>query len=250
MKKAIYLFIGILIPIVLFSIYSFFGTQPTSEKISETKETSSSPRPLDKVVYSPMGDSISTGLIVKSEDQRFTNILAKLIEEAYDVQVEQKGIFKDGARASDFGISSIEDIKKQKPNLVTIEYGTNDLLDYKDEQSLKQFETNLSYIVTELQKQNTFIVLVTTWNRDPDKSQLYDDIIFKVGSKYDVPVANIRGLWTTRTDTIDPKSSDNFLKNKNIKNDMHPNEKGHEEIAKRIFQTIETRWSEYILSLE
>lgn len=252
MKKATYLLIGALIPIILFSMYYFFKTKPFEEKNAPiaTFASSNPQKRVAKIKYSPMGDSISTGLIVQNEEQRFTNVLANLIEDTYNIQVEQTGLFKPGARASDLGISSIEDIKKQKPNLVTIEYGTNDLLDYKDEKSLKQFEANLSYIVTELQKQKIFIVLVTTWNRDQDMSQLYDDIIFQVGSKYDIPVANIRSLWTTRKDTIDPKSSDNFLKNKNIKDDMHPNETGHKEIAKRIFQTIESRWSKYLLVFE
>ncbi|MEI5989429.1 SGNH/GDSL hydrolase family protein [Enterococcus crotali] len=249
MKKAIYLLVGALIPIILFSMYYFFS--PKSPEVNETKteetlSSSSLSKKVDKLTYSPMGDSISAGLIVKNEEQRFTNILANLIEESYDVQVEQKGVFNPGARASDLGISSIEDIKEQKPNIVTIEYGTNDLLDYKNENSLKQFEVNLSYIISELQEQNILIVLVTTWNRDQNISQLYDDIIFKVASKYDIPVANIRSLWTNTKDTIEPKSADNFLKNKNIKDDMHPNEKGHEEIARRIFQSIEPRLSNYI----
>ncbi|ALS01494.1 hypothetical protein ATZ33_08975 [Enterococcus silesiacus] len=253
MKKVTYLLIGALIPTILFSIYYFFSSNSSETKKIKTEETltsSSLPKKIDKITYSPMGDSISAGLIVQNEEQRFTNILANLIEDSYDVQVEQKGVFKPGARASNLGISSIEDIKKQKPNIVTVEYGTNDLLDYKNEESLKQFEANLSYIISELQEQKIFIVLITTWNRDLNVSQLYDDVIFKIGSKYDIPVANIRGIWTTTKDTIDPKSSDNFLKNKNIKNDMHPNEKGHEEIAKRIFQSIEPRLSSSLLFLD
>ncbi|MEI5993202.1 SGNH/GDSL hydrolase family protein [Candidatus Enterococcus mansonii] len=253
MHKSVYIFLGALIPIIVLSVYYLFLPKETTQEVPETQQTIYSSERLDRlnqIVYSPMGDSISAGWITEKEEQKFPSILSSIIAEAYDIQVKEKGIYEAGARASNLGISSVDNIIKQQPNLVTIEYGTNDLLDYKDEQSLKQFEANLSYIVSELKEQNIFVVLVTTWNRDKDRSQLYDDVIFKVGSKYDIPVANIRGLWTNRKDTIDPKSADNFLKNKNIKNDMHPNEKGHEEIAKRIFESIEPRWTDYLSKLK
>ncbi|MBO0471846.1 SGNH/GDSL hydrolase family protein [Enterococcus sp. DIV0242_7C1] len=259
MKKISYALAGATVPIIIFILYFFFAANPAKEKTMEAAESSTfetneststtnevSTSLPEKLVYAPMGDSLSAGWIVEKEDEKFTSVLATKLSEEFDINIDQKGIFKAGEKASGLGISSIEDIKEQKPDLVTVEYGTNDILAYKDDQSLLQFEANISHIVTELQAEHIFIVLVTTWNRDQKLSQRYDDVLFKVGAKYGVPVANIRGLWTTQTDTIDPKKYPNIIDRKELDKDMHPNTKGHEEIAQRIFQTIERPFSEYL----
>lgn len=257
MKKISYVLAGAAVPIIIFVLYFFFAATPAKEKLMEAAESSTvettypttndvSTNVPDKLIYAPMGDSLSAGWIVEKEEEKFTSVLADELSKEFDIAIDQKGIFKAGEKASGLGISSIEEIKEQKPDLVTIEYGTNDILAHKDDQSLLQFEANISHIVTELQAERIFIVLVTTWNRDQKLSQRYDDVLFKVGAKYEVPVANIRGLWTTRTDTIDPKKYPNILDKKEIEKDMHPNTKGHEEIAQRIFQTIEQPFSEYL----
>ncbi|MFD1902258.1 SGNH/GDSL hydrolase family protein [Enterococcus termitis] len=256
MKRFGYLLAGVAIPVVLFLLYYFLVPTPPKEKTTaaetstfETTSTTTEERETslpDKLVYAPMGDSLSAGWIVEKEEEKFTSVLSKELSKRFDVKIDQQGVFKAGEKASGLGISSIEEIKKQKPDLVTIEYGTNDILAYKDDQDLIQFEANISHIVSELKADNIFIVLVTTWNREQKLSQRYDDVLFKVGAKYEVPVANIRGLWTTETDTIDPKKYPNILDKKELEKDMHPNTKGHAEIAKRIFQTIETPFSNYL----
>lgn len=257
MKKYGYVLIGVAIPVILFALYYFFILTPAKEKTTVAAETnppettfSSSKENTatlpNELIYAPMGDSLTAGWIVEKEDEKFTSVLAKELSEKFDVKIDQQGVFKAGKKASNLGLSSLEEIKEQKPDIVTIEYGTNDILDYKDDQSLLQFEATISHIVSELKDDDIFVVLVTLWNRDQKLSQRYDDVLFKVGAKYGVPVANIRGLWTTQTDTIDPKKYPNIIDRKELDKDMHPNTKGHEEIAQRIFQTIERPFSEYL----
>ncbi|MGC6768388.1 SGNH/GDSL hydrolase family protein [Enterococcus sp. LJL51] len=203
---------------------------------------------LNRITYSPMGDSISNGAITYRQDQRFISVLADAISAYFNIEVNEMGVYKSGAKLSDLGISSVEQIKSQEPDFITIEYGTNDIKSYSGEESLTQFKANLSYVITELQEKNRVIVLVTTWNRDEKISQLYDDVIIQTGEKYGVPVANIRELWTERKDTIDPKSKNSYLgySDKQLINDMHPNEFGHSEIARVIFETVKDDLAEYI----
>ncbi|MEI5993204.1 SGNH/GDSL hydrolase family protein [Candidatus Enterococcus mansonii] len=250
MNKIGYVLLGALISSLLCAGYYFYtvgNPKKSPIKTTEQKIITKHPSPLSEIIYSPMGDSISTGLITEKEEQRFTSVLAAMIAKKQHVKVIEKGVHKPGATLNNLGLLSMDEIIQQKPNLVTIEYGTNDILAHKDEQSLKQFEVNLSYAINELQKQDILLVLVTTWNRDQKISKLYDDIIIAVGQKYQVPVANIRNLWIERDDTINPKSIPNhFNKTSGLENDMHPNEKGHQLIAERIYDAISVELNDYL----
>ncbi|PGV53340.1 SGNH/GDSL hydrolase family protein [Bacillus sp. AFS037270] len=187
-----------------------------------------------ELIYSPMGDSLTEGFAATKEGSRYTAVLAKLIEEKLGYHVIQKGVYKSGSTLWQYGLPNFDKINEQNPDLITIEYGTNDLQHDNRHETPYQFKYNLLLLLNKIQKDDRKIVLVTTWNRG-EKSAPYDQVIKEVGLKKKIPVADISSVWENRTDTQGPRGlqtpygvSDNF----------HPNNKGHKEIAEIIFKQV------------
>ncbi|MED4224276.1 SGNH/GDSL hydrolase family protein [Neobacillus cucumis] len=187
-------------------------------------------------IYSPMGDSLTMGFASTKKNNRYTDVLSQLIEKKLGYHVTQKGLYKPGSTLWQYGLPNYDVINNQNPDLITIEYGTNDLQHDNRHETPYQFKYNLLLMLDKIQKKNRKIILVTTWNRGA-RSAPYDKVIKEVGQDRKIPVADISSVWKNRTDTHGPagiktpygKISDNF----------HPNDKGHKEIAEIIFKQVE-----------
>lgn len=189
-----------------------------------------------ELVYFPMGDSLSVGLFSVKEDSRFVSMLAKQIEEkiGYDVKIDDSTV-KSNTGLKDNGIPNIPKMLEAEPDLITIEFGTNDLNEsLKDAYSTpEEFKDNLTTLLEEIQtglENKPKVILVTTW-RGYDKSTQYDAIIKEVGEEYGVPVADIKSVWEN-VETVGPEGEETF---KGISDKYHPNDLGHKLISDKIF---------------
>ena len=192
----------------------------------------------EPLIYSPMGDSLALGLHATTKEKKYTAVLPQLIEEnlGYSVTVAD-GATEGGTGLKDFGIPNLPKVIAQKPDLVTIEFGTND----SDENFKKvystpeEFEERLLYVINTLKSQEKppKIILVTTWGLF-ERSFKYDAVIEKVGKQTGVPVANIQSIWYGRNDTFGPKGYKDLFGNES--DGWHPNDQGHKEIANQIFE--------------
>ena len=191
----------------------------------------------DKLVYSPMGDSLAAGYYATEHHQRYAEVLSKLMEEklGYDVQLKP-GAVKGGTGLKDMAIPNLAKVVSEKPDLITIEFGTNDLKQQKKKaySNPADFKKRLEYVIEYLNthlSNKPKIILVTTWARK--ESFTYDKIIEEVGKDKNLPVVNIQSVWQNRTDTRGPKGVQTY---KGVSDNWHPNNKGHQEIAKAIFE--------------
>lgn len=191
----------------------------------------------ETLIYSPMGDSLSEGFYATDEDSMFIQVLANKINEkmGYNVKV-QNGAVQAGTGLRNNGIPNVESVLEEQPDLVTIEFGTNDLNEAhtKAYSTPEEFEDRLKSVIDTLQQDTEKIpeiVLVTTWNT-AELSLEYDEIITKVGKEKNIQVANIQSVWKDRTNTTGPEGEETFLGERDL---FHPNDLGHEEIANAIF---------------
>ncbi|PFN80580.1 GDSL family lipase [Bacillus sp. AFS076308] len=192
-----------------------------------------------ELIYSPMGDSLTAGYTATKESNRYTAVLAQLIEEKLGYHFTQKGLYKAGSTLWQFGLPNYDIINKQNPDLITIEYGTNDLQNDNRHETPYQFKYNLLLLLNKIQKDDRKIILVTTWNRG-GRSATYDQVIKEVGLQRNIPVADISSVWQNRTDTHGPAGLETPYGDSD---DFHPNDKGHKEIAEIIFKQVKTLYS-------
>ncbi|PGV53343.1 SGNH/GDSL hydrolase family protein [Bacillus sp. AFS037270] len=204
----------------------------TNNNKKQTIETKKEKR--KEIIYSPMGDSLTAGFAATKESKRYTAVLAQLIEEKLGYHVTQKGVYKSGSTLWQYGLPNFDLINEQNPDLITIEYGTNDLQNDNRHETSYQFKYNLLQLLNKIQKEDRKIVLVTTWNRGT-KSAPYDRVIKEVGLRRNIPVADISSVWKNRTDTHGPKGRETPY---GTSDDFHPNDKGHKEIAEVIFKQV------------
>ena len=185
-----------------------------------------------KLIYSPMGDSLSNGSFASTENTKFVAVLSQLIKEkmGYDVQLEN-GAVKPGSGLKDNGIPNSQKVIFKHPNLVTIEFGTNDSSKVMDNaySSPEEFKVRLSNLIDSIKSNaDTKIILVTTWKSG---YPVYDDIIKSVGEEKNIPVADISPIWH-RNDTFGPEGRTTFI---GKSDNWHPNDLGHKLIAETIF---------------
>lgn len=192
----------------------------------------------EELVYLPIGDSLAAGAYATTKEQSYVSVFSSLINKkmGYDVKVIDSYAIS-GSGLKDNAIPNLDHIIANKPDLITIELGTNDLEESKEKtySTPEEFNELLSEFVSNLQKElgdSTKILLVTTWNRH-QHSINYDTVITEVGANKNVPVVNIQSVWQNRTDTFGPEGRDTFLGESDA---SHPNDKGHSEIGNKIFE--------------
>lgn len=186
----------------------------------------------ETLTYIPMGDSIGEGYASYDSDHRYVEVFQDTLQEkmGFDVSIEEE-IVASGKGLKDHGLPKKSIIKEHQPDLVTIEFGTNDAAPDRVEAYVdpETFEEELNSLVKYIRSvsPDTKMVLVTSW-----KIEKYDYIIRKVGEDNEVPVADIADVWS-RNDTVDPKGT----QLKHSKSDgWHPNNLGHQLIAEAIYE--------------
>lgn len=212
--------------------------QLAAEKRAEAKRVYNAHKG-HELVYVPMGDSLAEGWYATTKSNDYVSVLSDMINNkmGYDVQTKQ-GVVRAGTGLRDYGLPNVDTVIADRPDFVTIEFGTNDL--QKNIQtaysSPSKFKSLLLEVISRLKSAPKIpkIVLVTTWNGQQGSLE-YDSIIEKVGKQEGVPVANIQTVWMGRSDTRGPVGEKSFA-GTGKSDGWHPNDDGHKEIAQIIYQ--------------
>ncbi|MFT8410899.1 MAG: SGNH/GDSL hydrolase family protein [Schleiferilactobacillus perolens] len=197
------------------------------------------------LVYSPFGDSVSVGLFADSKQSRFTTLFAHQLTRATGKQVTEQGVAVVGKTAANLGVPQVQTIVNQHPDIVTIEFGTNDAVGGKAPATLAAFKSQLTQIVTTLQQQTQAeLILMTTWTPASGMYDVndaaYDAEIKAVGQETKTPVLDLTPIWQNHPEVVGPPGQ-------NIpdfatwggRDQYHPNQVGHDRIAAALMNLIQ-----------
>lgn len=195
------------------------------------------------LVYSPLGDSLSVGLMANSQKDRFSSQFARTIAKETGKKVQEEGASETGKTATNFGLPNVQTIIDQKPDIVTVEFGTNDAADVNNPQALPNYQNSIKQILDQLQaKTNAKIILMTSWSPSDgpyrENDLRFDKVIFKEGKARHLPVVNLAKIWKndpsvagTGAEITEPvwgKPADK----------LHPNQKGHDKISQALTKVL------------
>ena len=201
-------------------------------------------KPGSALVYAPFGDSLSVGLFADSKESRFTTLFAQQLAAATGKKVHEQGLAIVGKTAANLGVPQVQTIVAQKPDIVTIEFGTNDAVSGQAPATLAAFKAQLIQIVTTLQQQTSAqLILMTTWSPTggtyASNDAAFDAQIKAVGQANNVPVADLQPIWQDHPEVVGPvgKTLPDFAA-WGPRDAFHPNQTGHDRIARALMQLI------------
>ncbi|RXT58154.1 SGNH/GDSL hydrolase family protein [Lacticaseibacillus chiayiensis] len=229
------------------------STAASSRQVSTSQASSVPLTPLaklkarskDTLVYAPFGDSLSVGLFADKKASRFTSLFARQLGQLTGKTVTEAGIAEVGKTATNLGIPALSSLVAQQPDVVTIEFGTNDAVGGASPSALNAYHQALTTIVTTLQEKTTAqLILMTTWspNNGPYAAAdlKFDAVVKEIGRSYHVPVADLATIWQGHDDVTGPASTaiPDFAAN-GPRDTFHPNQRGHDQIAALLIKTLE-----------
>jgi len=171
-----------------------------------------------------LGDSLTEGLGVSKEDA-YPNLVKNLIQKKLNKNIHVINGGVSGSTTSD-GLARLQWYLKKKPDLVFIALGANDGLRGLD---LQQTQKNLEEIIIYAKKNNAKVLLAGML------------IPPNYGTKYS---ERFKRMYEDIKDKYDLKSMPFLLQGVagkqelNQRDGIHPNEKGHEYIAKEVFMFL------------
>lgn len=194
------------------------------------------------LTYSPLGDSISVGLLADKKTDRFTSQFTRTLEKQTGKIVIEKGSAKIGMTATNYGLPHVNEIIAQDPDIVTVEYGTNDGADVNNPRALPNYQSSLDQILTQLQeKTHAKIILITSWSaangKYVDNYLKFDQAAIKIAQKHNVPVVDLAKIWQGNTSVTGGSAASTALWG--VNDTIHPNQHGHDEIAKALTKAID-----------
>ncbi len=194
-----------------------------------------------------LGDSITKGVRGGvTAEQTFAALLeSQLKQNGKSARVINVGI---GGERTDQALKRLDQILAQRPDIVTVMYGTND--SYVDQGKMasrissQDYLSNLTKIVTELQSRGVQTVLMTEprWADDARPNgagenpnvrlEAYLELCRETTQRWRVPLVDHYAQWTkARADGVNLRDW--------TTDGCHPNPKGHEQIAKALLPVIE-----------
>ena len=143
------------------------------------------------------------------------------------------------------GVPALPQLVAQHPDVITIEFGTNDAVGGATSTALAAYQQALTTIVTTLQKETSAqLILMTTWspNQGPyvNADLKFDAVVKAVGQTYQVPVVDLATIWQGHDDVTGPAGTviPDFTAN-GPRDTFHPNQRGHDQIAAQLIKTLE-----------
>ncbi|ALB29773.1 SGNH/GDSL hydrolase family protein [Companilactobacillus heilongjiangensis] len=197
------------------------------------------------LVYYALGDSLSVGLFSKNLDSNFTTLFNDYLKKGTGKEVTEVNNSSVGKTVTNFGLPNVQNLINHRPDIVTIEFGTNDSAYGVDYKNLRNFTNNLDTLVRRIKNEtDAQILLMTTWSPSNgkyiDNDLIYDRKIKDIGKKYAVTVVDLSTIWKHN-----PKVTENDLVYSQVyhrrKDQFHPNQSGHDEIAKLLYKTVKTK---------
>lgn len=194
------------------------------------------------LVYSPLGDSLSVGLLSDNSKDKFTTQFTNAIAKETGKPVKEEGTSSIGKTATNFGLPQVSTIIAQNPDIVTVEFGTNDAADVNNQQALPNYQNSIHEILDQLQsKTHAKIILMTTWspNNGPYVANdlKFDQVIIKEGKDCHLPVVNLSKIWQGDS-TVTGSSAQATQTWSGRHDNFHPNQKGHDEIAQALIKVL------------
>ncbi|WP_419764453.1 MAG: arylesterase [Arcobacter sp.] len=171
-----------------------------------------------------LGDSLTEGLGVSKEDA-YPNLVKELIQSKLNKNVDVINGGVSGSTTSD-GLARLQWYLKKKPDLVFIALGANDGLRGLD---LQQTQKNLEEIITHAQESNAKVLLAGMLippNYGPQYSAHFKKMYEDIKAKYELKSMPF---------LLQGVAGEQEL---NQRDGIHPNEKGHEYIAKEVFMFL------------
>ena len=169
-----------------------------------------------------LGDSLTEGFGVSKEDA-FPKQVEQLIQAklSRNITVINGGV--SGSTTSD-GLARLKWYMKKKPSIVFLALGANDGLRGLD---LEESEKNLEEIITYAQEFDAKVLLAGMLippNYGPEYATQFKEMYEKLQVKY-----NLKSMQFL----LDGVAGEKAL---NQRDGIHPNVKGHQEIAKNVFE--------------
>lgn len=195
------------------------------------------------LVYSPLGDSLSVGLMANSQTDRFTSQFTRQIEKATGKKVEEKGASMVGKTATNFGLPNVQTIIDQDPDIVTVEFGTNDAADVNNENALPNYRSSIKQILDQLQaRTHAKIILMTSWSPSDgpyrENDLRFDKVIKAEGKNRNLPVVNLADIWQGDPSVAGTPASITESVWDRPADKLHPNQKGHDKIAQALTKVL------------
>ena len=216
------------------------STPPRPTRLARLKAKSKA-----QLVYAPFGDSLSVGLFADKKATRFTSLFARQLARLTGKTVTEAGIAEVGKTATNLGVPALPQLVAQHPDVITIEFGTNDAVGGATSTALAAYQQALTTIVTTLQKETSAqLILMTTWspNQGPyvNADLKFDAVVKAVGQTYQVPVVYLATIWQGHDDVTGPAGTviPDFTAN-GPRDTFHPNQRGHDQIAAQLIKTLE-----------
>ena len=216
------------------------STPPRPTRLARLKAKSKA-----QLVYAPFGDSLSVGLFADKKATRFTSLFARQLARLTGKTVTEADIAEVGKPATNLGVPALPQLVAQHPDVITIEFGTNDAVGGATSTALAAYQQALTTIVTTLQKETSAqLILMTTWspNQGPyvNADLKFDAVVKAVGQTYQVPVVDLATIWQGHDDVTGPAGTviPDFTAN-GPRDTFHPNQRGHDQIAAQLIKTLE-----------
>ena len=133
------------------------STPPRPTRLAQLKAKSKT-----QLVYAPFGDSLSVGLFADKKATRFTSLFARQLARLTSKTVTEAGIAEVGKTATNLGVPALPQLIAQHPDVITIEFGTNDAVGGATPTALAAYQQALTTIVTTLQKETSAQLILMT----------------------------------------------------------------------------------------
>lgn len=193
--KTIFIIVMILIMALIYSVL-YFNRMPTQSRRDTFTDTEIGIR------YVAVGDSYTIGVGVE-EDERWPNIITNHLKETgIDVQLVAN-LAVSGYTVKDVIELELEQVKKMRPDFVTILIGANDSFSQKDAETYREELRELIDKLQPMMSNHNNIVLITIpdYSKSPaarmyqedmlDLIKQYNEVIKEEGTKRNLGVADI-----------------------------------------------------------
>lgn len=146
----------------------------------------------DDLVYVAFGDSAAQGVGATKPEKGYVGLIANEIEQKTGKNVKIINLSKSGAKVSDVlknQLPKYEQLSIQRPALITIEAGANDILSF----DAKKFELEMNELMDKLPK-GTVISDIPSFNgsrlaKYEDRVIKANDIIYKLAEEKNIKLA-------------------------------------------------------------
>lgn len=172
-----------------------------------------------------LGDSLSAGMGV-NEDEAFPAVVeGHLRDRGWNVQVLNAGISGDTTAG---GVSRLEWILRQDPQIVVVELGANDGL---RGMSVQMTQSNLKTMISKTQEAGIRVLLAGMMvppNYGADYSERFNDVFPELAEDLEVPLVPF---------LLEGVAAEPDL---NLNDGIHPNPAGHQRVAQTVLPYLET----------